>query len=251
MKRLVLTLLVGLLFASLILTGCEKRNVNQKIRVATDATWPPFEMVDENTKEIVGFDIELLTAIAEKEGLDIEFINVSWDPLLAGIAECQYDVAISAIAILEERKSSMLFSDPYYSTGQIITVQKNETSINSQDNLSGKIVGTLLGTTAEFAVKEIDGVILKTYDEIGLAFQDLLNGQIDAVVADYPLSLGYVQQNPEKIKTVGLMLNSEDFGIVVCKSKPELLEKINKGLAAVKSEGIIDELSEKWIPGSN
>jgi len=247
MKRILWFILIGLTLFSLILPACGPKVT--KIRVATDATWPPFEYVSEQTKAIEGFDIDLLKAIAEKEGLEIEFINVAFDPLLAGIAQCQYDAAISSITITEERKAGMLFSDPYFEAGQIVTVRKDNTNITSKDSLAGKVVGAQIGTTGSFEVQKISGATLKTYDDIGLAFQDLMNGQIDAVVADNPLALGYVGKNPDKLKTVGGVFTEEEYGIAVCKTKTDLLAKINAGLKAVKDEGLIEKLSKKWLSG--
>jgi len=244
MKRIILYVLLGLLLLSL-LPGCGQPTI--KVRVATDATWPPFESVNEQTKEIEGFDIDLMTAIAEKAGLEIEFVNVAWDPLLAGIAQCQYDAAISAMTITEERKKQFLFSDPYFEAGQIVTVLIDNTDITDKDALSGKVAGAQIGTTGSFEIEKIAGATLKTYDDIGLAYQDLMNGQIDAVVADNPLALGYVGENPDKLKAVGGVFTEENYGIAVCKTKADLVAKINEGLKAVKAEGLIEELAEKWL----
>jgi ABC-type amino acid transport substrate-binding protein len=248
MKRLspYLLVLVGVIVISL-LSGCGQ--ATETIRVATDATWPPFESVNEDTKEIEGFDIDLLKAIAEKEDLEIEFLNVAWDPLLAGIAQCQYDAAISAMTITDERKEQMLFSDPYFEAGQLVTVRKDNTDIASKADLGGKVVGAQIGTTGSFEVEKIAGAELKTYDDIGLAYQDLMNGQIDAVIADNPLAWGYEDKNPDKLKTVGEVFTSENYGIAICKNKEDLQAKINSGLKAVKAEGLIDDLIDKWLIG--
>ena len=244
MKRLFWCVLIGLMLLAMV-PGCSQGGA--KIRIATDATWPPFEYVDEETMEIVGFDIDLMTAIAEKEDLDIEFVNVAWDPLLAGVAQCQYDAAISSITITFERAEAMLFSDPYFAAGQIVTVRIDNTDIADKDDLGGKVVGAQIGTTGPLEVEKIAGATLKTYDDIGLAFQDLMNGQIDAVIADNPLALEYVGKNSDKLKTAGEAFTSEFYGIAVCKDNPELLAKINSGLAAVKAEGLIEELVDKWL----
>jgi polar amino acid transport system substrate-binding protein len=246
MKRLLGCVLVGLMLLVVVssVAGCGQGEA--KIRVATDATWPPFEYVDEDTMEIVGFDIDLFTAIAEAADLKVEFLNVAWDPLLAGIAQCQYDAAISSITITPERAEEMLFSDPYFEAGQLISVRIDNTNINGKDDLVGKVAGAQIGTTGSFEIEAIEGATLKTYDDIGLAFQDLMNGQIDAIVADSPLTLGYVNANPDKLKTVGDLLTSESYGIAVCMDEPELLAKINEGLAEVKANGTIDELIDKW-----
>lgn len=245
MKRLFVFAFVGMTILGLLLSGCG--GTSDKVRVATDAAWPPFEFVDEDTKAIVGFDIELMDAIAEKGGFEVEYVNVAWDPLLAGMAQCQYDAAISAMTITEERRESFLFSEPYFAAGQVVTVQFANTDITGKESLVGKVVGAQIGTTGAIEVSEMEGVTLKTYDDVGLAFQDLMNGQIDAVVADNPLALGYVGQNPDKLKTVGEVFTDEYYGIAVCKENTELLEKINTGLAAVQAEGLIDELVTKWL----
>jgi len=246
MKRAILGVLVGLLLLS-VLAGCGEKT--EKIRIATDATWPPFEFVDEATKEIKGFDIDLINAIAEKEDLDIEVMNVAWDPLLAGVAQCQYDAAISSVSITEERKKEMLFSDPYFQVGQLVTVRINNTDIKGKDDLAGKTAGAQIGTTGSFAIEDIEGATLKTYDDIGLAMQDLINGAIDAVVSDNPLAYEYIGKNPDKLKSVGEVFTSEEIGIAVCKDNTDLLAKLNSGLRAVMAEGLIEELIDKWLVG--
>ena len=120
MKQKILITLVAILTLGL-LASCAKSS--DALVVGTDAAFPPFEMVDEQTKEIVGFDIDLMNAIAEKAGLDIQFQNVAWDPLLAGMADCQYDMAISGMTITPDRAAQFAFSDPYINAGQIVVVQ--------------------------------------------------------------------------------------------------------------------------------
>lgn len=274
MRRPVFWLLTALITASLVLSACaqpaaqpqatelaasgqesggqepaggEESSAPMKITVATDATWPPFEMVNETTKEIEGFDIDLLNAIAEKAGLEVEYVNVAFDPLLAGMATCQYDAAISAMTITEERAKDFLFTDPYFEAGQVVTVRTDNTDIASKDDLSGKTVGAQIGTTGAIEAGKIEGSTLKTYDDVGLAFQDLMNGQVDAVIADNPLALGYVAKNAGQIKTVGEVFTDENYGIAVCKNKPEIQARLNEGLAAVQAEGLIETLVAKWL----
>jgi polar amino acid transport system substrate-binding protein len=188
-----------------------------------------------------------MNAIAIKEGLQVEFVNIPFDSALTGMAQCQYDVAISAITITDERKKSMLFSDPYFSAGQIVTVAKDNQDINSKDDLPGKKIGAMIGTTGAIEAEKIQGAEYKAYDTIDLAFLDVMSGQLDAVIADNPLALGFIGQNPEKIKAVGPVFTDENYGIAACNKKPELLDKINKGLAAVKADGVIDQLVQKWL----
>ena len=218
-------------------------------RIATDATYPPFETVDETTKQPVGFDIDLFNAVAAEAGIQFEFVNVNFDALLAGMAQCQYDAAISAVTITEERQKSFNFSDSYINAGQVVTINKETTDINGVADLKGKRIGVQIGTTGAIEAEKIEGAEVKTYDTVDLAFSDLANRQVDAVVADYPTSLAFVQGNPDKIVTTGDVFTSEEYGMPVCKSNPELLAKINEGLAAVKAKGLIAELEKKWLSG--
>lgn len=246
MKRLSIVV-VALLVVSALLSACGGSTGATKIKIGTDATFPPFELVDEKTKEITGFDVDLMKAVAAKAGIEVEFINVGFDPLLAGIAQCQYDGGIAAITITDERKQQMSFSDPYFDAGQVVVVKKDNTDIQGRANLSGKTVGSQIGTTGAIEIEKIAGAKLKTYDSFDLAFQDLINGQIDAVVADNPLALGYVGKNAAKLKVVGEMFTSESYGIAVCNKKADLVTKLNQGIAAVKADGTLQKLIDKWI----
>lgn len=248
MKHFLLFLVMGLLISSLVLASCSSSPspTTTKIIVATDATWPPFESVNEQTKDIEGMDIDIFKAIAANQNLNVEFKNVAWDPLLAGMAQGMYDAAISSITITEDRKKDMLFSDPYFAAGQLVVVRKNNTTITGKDTLKGS-VAVQLGTTGDIEVQKIQGATAKPYDDIGLAFQDLMNGQVDAVVCDNPVALLYVGKNADKLKTAGNVFTNENYGIAVAKGKVDLLNKINAGLKSIKSQGVIDQAAAKWL----
>lgn len=253
MKRTFYLCMMGLVVLSLVLTACAAPTPTPKqvvkMVVATDATFPPFEIVDDATKELTGFDIELMKAIAVKGGFEIEFVNIAFDPMLAGLAQCQYDAGIAAITITDDRKAAMLFSDPYINAGQIVAVRKDETVIKSKDDLKGKTIGVQLGTTGALEAEKIEGAVIKTYDAYDLAFLDLQNGQVDAVIADYPTALNFVGKAPEKLTVTGEVFTDESYGIAVCKTKPEYIDLINKGLAAAKQDGTIQQLEQKWLAG--
>jgi polar amino acid transport system substrate-binding protein len=245
MKRLFAALSL-LMVASMLMTACTAAGP-KKVRVVTDATWPPFEILDEKTKEIQGLDIDIMKAIAADQGLDVEFINVPFDSALAGLAQCQYDAGISSITITDERKKTMAFSDPYFVAGQIITVNAANTAINSVDDLKGKKIGAQIGTTGAIEANKIQGAQFTGYDTIDPAFLAVMTNQIDAVIADNPLAIGYVAKNSAKLKTVGKVFTDENYGIAVCPKNADLLARINKGLANVKAAGKIDEITKTWM----
>jgi polar amino acid transport system substrate-binding protein len=245
LKRFLWFVLTGLLVASIVSISCSQ--APGKIRVATNATYPPFTYVD-NQGQLIGFDINLMYAIAEKENLEVEFINVNFKPLLEGMALGIYDAAISAISITEARQKDMLFSEPYFVTGHVVTVFIENNTITGKDSLVGKVVGVETDSTSAADVSEMQGVTAKYYVDFPVAFDDLMNGKIDAVVSDNTIASLYVANYPGKLKIAGEPFTQEYYGIAIAKNKPELLTKINAGLKAAKSEGLIEELTRKWLP---
>ena len=253
MKRLILLLLVVTSAAGLVLVGCDRTSDEEAsvptIIVATDATWPPMEFVNEN-KEIVGFDIDLINAVAEAGGFEVEIRNSSWEGIFAGLETEEYDAAISSITITEERKETLDFSTPYINAGQVLVVPQSVSGVTTLQDLVGETVGAQISTTGAFEVQKVNGVKLATYDEIGLAVADLANGRIAGVVLDTPVAADYVLQNDEykgTLKIVGEPFTEEYYGIAVKKGNSEVLDLINKGLADVLASDLPDELANKWL----
>ncbi len=243
MKQKVLVLVVVMLIASLALSACAKP---AGIKVATDATFAPFEYTDDDGN-LVGFDVDLMNAIAEKAGIEFEWVNVPFDSVLAGLSECQYDAALAAISISDERKQSMLFSTPYLDAGLVVVVNKETTDIAGIDDLAGKSVAAQLGTTGEMVAQEIADVDYKPYDSYELAFLELANKGVDAVIADNPLAMGYIAANPEKIMIVGDIVNSEQYGIAICKDNADLQAKIDVALKELIDSGYVSDLAAEYI----
>ncbi len=246
MVMICLTVLTGLLIAA---GAKEAPEGPLHIIVATDATWPPMEMVDES-KNIVGFDIDLLNAAAEAGGFTVEFRNTAWDGIFAGLPAGAYDAVMSSVTITDERKKQMDFSIPYINAGQILIVRTDTTGVEKLADLKGKSVGAQIGTTGSFEIEKIAGVTLKTYDEIGLAFEDLVNGRIDAAVADTPVAADFALQNKnykDKLKIVGKPFTDEYYGIAVKKGNTKVLETINAGLEKVLNTETYTKIEEKWL----
>ncbi|MBN1401488.1 MAG: transporter substrate-binding domain-containing protein [Anaerolineae bacterium] len=223
-----------------------------KIVIATDAAFPPMEFVDEN-KNIVGFDIDMMNAIADVMGLEIEYKNTAWDGIFAGLESGDYDAILSAVTIRDDRKEKYDFSDPYINAGQAVVVRMDEAAIASHEDLSGKTVGAQIGTTGAFAVQEISGATLKEYDTIDLAFMDLIGGNIDAVVVDTPIAADYALASDQfkgKLKIVGEAFTDEQYGLLVVKGQMgDLLQAFNEGLKRIQADGTYDEIYAKWISG--
>lgn len=215
--------------------------------IASDATWPPMEFVNTD-KEIVGYDIDFINAVAKEAGIEIEIRNTAWDGIFASLANGESDAVISSVTITEERKASMDFSLPYINAGQVLIVASSSSAKTLAD-LAGKEVGAQIGTTGAIEIDN-SAAELKTYDELGFAIEDLANGRIEGVVADTPIAADFVLQNDtykNKLMIVGDSFTDEYYGVAVKKGNSELLELINKGIKAVQDKGIDKDLENKWL----
>ncbi|WP_456385053.1 basic amino acid ABC transporter substrate-binding protein [Desulfolithobacter sp.] len=215
---------------------------------ATDATWPPMEFINSD-KELVGYSIDYMTAVGKEAGFKPVFKNTAWDGIFAGLAAGKYDAICSSVSITEERRKAMDFSEPYYTVRQALIVRRGE-PVKTLADLKGKKVGGQIGTTGYFAIKAAKGVVPKSYDEIGLAMEDLNVGRIDAVVCDDPVAANYAMikyKDTLKIASVIETGTVENYGIAVRKGNKKVLDLINKGIRAVKAKGIDEELKRKWI----
>ena len=254
MKR-VLTILALLVVAgAVVFAGGKKEATAAKktIVVATDSTWPPMEFVNEQ-KQIVGYDIDLMNAVAQAAGFAVEFKSAAWDGIFAGIAADKYDAIISSVTITDERKKEMDFSIPYINAGQILVVPSATTGVEKLTDLAGKTVGAQIGTTGAFEidkVKDSSNIEEKTYDEVGLAFADLVTGRIDAVVCDTPVAAQYALQSKDykgKLKIVGQQFTEEFYGVAVKKGNKKVLDLINAGLKKVLDAGENKAIEAKWL----
>ena len=249
-KRLLIALLLFAVLGGLVFAGGQKES--GKIVIATDATFPPMEMVDTN-KNIVGYDIDLMNAAAKAAGFTVEFKNTAWDGIFAGLDNGKYDAVMSSVTITDERKGTMDFSMAYFNAGQILTVRSDTNGVTKIADLKGKTVGAQIGTTGAFEsdkVKAANSITAKTYDEIGLAFEDLANGRIDGVVVDTPTAASYALQNDKykgKMKTVGMPLTEEFYGVAVKKGNAKVLDVINAGLKKVLNGDLTKKLEDKWL----
>ncbi|NDY58276.1 basic amino acid ABC transporter substrate-binding protein [Desulfovibrio sulfodismutans] len=240
-KRTLLTVM-----ALVLLTGTA---LAKDIVFATDATWPPMEFVGPD-KEITGFAVDYMKAAGKEAGFTPVFKAVAWDGIFAGLDAGNYDAICSSVSITDERKNAMDFSTPYFKVRQALVVPKDST-VKKIEEMKGKTLGAQISTTGHFAIKKVEGIKDKSYDEVGLAFEDLFNGRIDGVVCDDPVAAQYALQNDKyknalKIATI-IEAGDEFYGIAMKKGNKEVLDLVNKGIKAVQDKGIDKELQKKWI----
>jgi polar amino acid transport system substrate-binding protein len=255
--------IAGLAAAGIVLAACGKKEEpaaapaaasapapGKTYVVGTDAAYAPFESQNEKG-EIVGFDIEVLQAIAKKAGIEIKFVNTPWEGIFNALAQGDRDLIVSAVTITEERKQTLDFSAPYFDAQQLIAVKQNSKIAKFAD-LKKLKVGVQTGTTGDEAVTKLLGKTnanIKRFESTPLALKELESGGVDAVVADNGVVIHYVANNPGgQFKTVADKdFAPEQYGIPVKKGNTELLAKIDQGLAAIQADGTYDQIYTKYF----
>ncbi len=236
------------LVLALILVGCTPKTENawQKIQdagvitVGTSPDYPPFETVDD-AGNIIGFDIDLMQAIAAEMGVTVEFKPMNFDTIVTAVQSGQVDIGMSGFSVDPERDVD--FSDSYYSGGQVLLTTATA-GIESAADLDGQTVAVQMATTGEKAAKTITGANIKALETFDIAILMLKNGTAKAVVADKVVAKEYVHK--DGLVIVGEPLTVEDNAIVVKKGNTAVLEAVNEALAKVKATEKYEELLEKW-----
>ena len=218
--------------------------------VGTDAAYAPFESQNEKG-EIVGFDIEVVQAVAKKAGIEVKFVNTHWEGIFNALGQGDRDMIVSAVTITAERKGTMDFSDPYFDAQQLIAV-KETSKVTKFADLKKLKVGVQTGTTGDEAVTKLLGktsAAIKRFESTPLALKELEAGGVDAVVADNGVIVNYVTNNPGgKFKSIAdKEFVPEQYGIALKKGNTELQAKLNKGLAEIRADGSYDAIFTKYF----
>ena len=221
----------------------------ETVKVASNPTWPPMEFLNAE-KKIVGYDRDIMEAIAKEMGFSIDMRNTAWDGIFASLESAQSDVIASCVTITEPRKKNYLFSDPYYEVRQALVVAR-DSAISKPEDLKGKTIGVQIGTTAVEALRKMKGdFTIKTYDEVGLVFEDLRNGRLDAAMCDDPVARYYSSRKEGYQDLMKLAFVTDDveyIGFVMRKDDTAMQERINKGLAAIRANGKEKAIRVKWL----
>src|SRR5690606_8259649 len=220
------------------------------LKVATEAGFMPFEYVDAESGELMGFDMDLIRAIGEVLGLEVQIDNISWDGLIPALLNGNYDCLIAGITITPERQGAVDFSEPYFES--VLTVVANTgTEISGLEGLAGKTAAVQINTTGDFTASDLaDAGELKgvaRFDTVADAMQAVLIGVADIVLIDLPVAEAYLAANPQApLEHAGPVADNEFYGIAVNKNNKALLEQINAALAELKASGTYDEIFQKW-----
>ncbi|WP_078551499.1 glutamine ABC transporter substrate-binding protein [Bacillus alkalicellulosilyticus] len=215
--------------------------------VATDTNYVPFEFLDQDSGELIGFDIDLINALAEEAGINIEIETLEFSGIVAGMGSGRFDIGIAGMTITEERKENIDFSQPYYDAGLVVAVHVDNEDIQSVDDLAGKTVTTRVGSTSETYIIENTEAIPEAFPQITEAYQNVIAGRADATIYDVPNVQYYAStEGGGQLKIVGDTLTGEQYGIAFPKGSP-LRDVIDDALTTLKENGTYADIYEKWF----
>jgi len=228
------------------------------VRLGVNAEFEPFVFKDE-AGQVVGFDIDLINALAQAGNFEVTYVDLPFEELLAKVEAGELDAAISAITVTEERAERVSFSDvyfqsgqapvSYYNPGQGLAVRVDETAIVNAQSLTATVkVGVKADTTgAAFVADETEAEAV-VFPEATDALNALRDGTVDAVVVDIPVIVRYIGNNATAgIRITGGPLTDELYAIAVNPTRSDILERINAALAQIQADGAYEQIFEKWF----
>ena len=257
-KKLLCVLLAVAMLAALVLTGCSKPASDKDhlariqesgvIIVAMEGTWAPWTYHD-GSGELVGYDVEVAKALAEKLGVQVQFVEGEWDGLLAGLDDGRYDIMVNGVGITPTRQEKYDFSTPYAYNRTAVIVRGDYDEIHSMEDLKGKHTANTISSTYA-ALAESYGATVTGVDDLNQTIELLTSGRIDATLNAEVVFGDYQSVHPETdIKVAAYADEVEQVAIPVPKGEDSasLLEAINQALAEMDADGTLTALSEKYF----
>lgn len=233
----------------------EQIKKNGKLVVATEAAYEPFEYLDGD--KIIGYDADIFQKICDDLGVELDYQDMPFQGILAGLEAKKYDVAGACLGITKERADKYSMTYPIQEGTTVLIKNKKDNSIKSIEDMSGKVVGTQTSCYNEPDVKsysaqlEADGKEgcsdIKTYDSFPEAYMELKNQTIDLVAQGYAQSAALVKKDPDSYEIVGTIGSNTYLGWAVRKDDTELYDYINSEIAKFEKDGTIAELQRKWF----
>lgn len=239
--------------AALCLCGCSGEPEKETLSFGFNFGYPPFEYYSETDGSQTGIDVDLANAIADRLGMKAEIVETSWSEIFDGVNKKQYDCAISAITITDERIQKYDFSDPYITNYQcILTLKDADFKPSSPAETAGLKIGVQEETTSDIFISdyalsngfEFNRFAFATASDV---FTDLEAGRLDALVCDSMVAECYLSKSDLFEMTWIQDDNPEEFAICIKKGNTELTEKINSALNELKSDGTLDEIVNKYF----
>lgn len=217
------------------------------LTVATEGTYRPFTFHDEGSGDLVGFDVEIIEAVAEKLGLEVEFRETEWDAIFAGLDSGRFDVIANQVSINPEREAKYLFSEPYTVSPGVIVVEEDDDSISSFDDLAGKTTAQSL-TSNWYELAQESGAQVEAVEGWAQAVDLLRQGRVDATINDNLTFLDYEKTNgPTGLKIAAETDDPAYNAFAFTQDKTALVAAVDEALAELREEGVLASISETYF----
>jgi polar amino acid transport system substrate-binding protein len=217
-----------------------------KLTVVGSGGYPPFNYIDDNG-DVIGFDVEVGQEIADRLGVELNYVTGEWSGLIEGLRNERYDGILGSMAITEERLESVNFTEPYYYSGAQLVVAK-DSGITEPSEMEGKKIAVVTATNFEKDAQELNAE-LKLYDDDNSTLMELINGRVDGVITDRIVAVTAMSEmeGGDTLALAGGVMRAEKIGIAINKNDDTLLEAINGILAEMHEDGTLTKISEKWL----
>lgn len=243
----------------------EQIKKNGKLVVATEAAYEPFEYLDTDGETIIGYNADLFAKICEDLGVELEYMDVPFQGILAGLEAEKYDIVGATLGITKERTSKYDMTYPIQKGTNVFIKRKGDDSIKTPEDMEGKVVGTQTSCFDEIDTKAYNEKLiadggngykeLKLYDGFPEAYMELKNKKLDIVAQNYASAAAIVKSNPDDFELVTdengdvAMVSENDTWLswAVRKSDTELFDYINEEISKFKKDGTLKKLQEKWF----
>ena len=241
--------LMTVVILGLMMLACGKKEGEvEEVIVGTAPNFVPFEYMDGD--KIIGFDVELLDEISKETGVKFKMVGMDFSGLLPALQTKKIDMIVSGMSVTEDRKKNVNFSNPYFTISQVIMLGENSKDITKEEDISGKKIGVVMGTTSDTLAdkfsKDLTGVEVIKYNKLYEAALALQGQKIDMIILDNQQAKKTIENN-KGLKLASYVLQSEDYAIAMGKDKTELLKKINTALEKILKSEKYDELMKKYI----
>ena len=253
--RKIISVMLAVLLISAVFSACKEETTDSlkrveeadKLTVVGSGGYPPFNYMEDG--EVVGFDVDTGREIAERLGVELNYVTSDWDGLTEGLRNKRYDGILGSMAITDERLEVVNFTIPYYYSGAQLFVLK-DSGITQAAQMEGKKIAVTTGTNFVQDAEDL-GAEVSYYQDDNATLMELMNGRVDGVITDRLVGLNAMKEiaGGDDIIMVDNVLRLESMGIAINKDDTELLDKMNEILQEMHEDGTMKEISEKWFDG--
>lgn len=221
-----------------------------ELTVVGSGGYPPFNFIDDNG-DVVGFDVDTGQEIADRLGVELNYVTGEWSGLIEGLKAGRYDGILGSMAITDERLEMVNFTIPYYYSGAQLVV-RSDSGITDPSEMEGKTIAVATGTNFEMDAESL-GAEVKLYDDDNGTMMELASGRVDGVITDRLVALRAMNEmeGGDELMLAGDLLRLESMGIAINKEDDTLLAAIDEILQKMHDDGTLTAISEKWHNGAD